>query len=560
MNTTSAPRFDVAVLRELAGERGFARGEACHLNGQVVLLSIEAERVLAQVAGTMNYRTELVGHGEEIGGACSCPAFADRGFCKHMVAVALAANAAGGDAATDGAGTMDRIRDYLRGKSTDALVSMMLELATRDPVLLGRLDLAAAAKLGNAEALQARLRKAIDAATRTRGFVDYGAATGWAEGIGVVLDAVADLVPAGRGRIAAELALHTIDRIEKAVENVDDSDGHCTVLLEQARDIHLTAVRSAPPDPVQLARNLYDREMQQEFGTFGSAAALYADVLGEAGLEEYRRRAAEAWDKLPPRRGATRRQDWPLGEYGPLRDILDFFAERDGDVDARIALRTKNLSSPWDYLQLAEFCLSHGRGDEALRRAEEGLWIFEDDRPDERLVFLAARLLLNAGRDGDAEKHLWRAFQRAPGFELYLRLRAIGGEAAHDRALDALEARLAAPGQDRWLGRADLLVRILMHAEQYDAAWAALRRHGGSMSLKEELARASETTHPREVLETYADHIDQLADAGGNPAYAVAAELVARMATLQGAAEQTAYLATLKARWGRKRNFMRLLG
>ena len=52
--------------------------------------------------------------------------------------------------------------------------------------------------------------------------------------------------------------------------------------------------------------------------------------------------------------------------------ILDFFAERDGDVEARIALRMRDLSSPWDYLQLAEFCLSQGRQDEALRRAEEG--------------------------------------------------------------------------------------------------------------------------------------------------------------------------------------------
>lgn len=559
MNKKSAPRFDVAVLRELAGERSFARGEACHINGLVVLLRIEREHVLAQVAGTTNYRTELTGDGAEIGGACSCPAFADRGFCKHMVAVALAVNAVGGGAATDSAGTVDRIRDHLRRKSTDALVSMILELAMRDPALLARLDIAAAATLGDAEAPQARLRKAIEAATRTRGFVDYRAATGWAEGIGVVLDAVADLVPAGRGRLAAELALHTIDRIEKAVENVDDSDGHCTVLLERARDIHLAAVRSAPPDTVQLARNLYDREMQQELGTFDGAAALYADVLGEAGLEEYRRRAAEAWEKLPSRRGATRGQGWPSGEYDTLRGILGFFAERAGDVDAGIALRTKNLSSPWDYLQLAEFCLSHDRGNEALRWAEEGLWMFEDDRPDERLVFLAARLLSNAGRGGDAEKHLWRAFERAPSFELYLRLRAIGGEATHDRVLDALEARLAAPGQTRWPGRADLLVRILMHEKQYDGAWAALRRHGGSMNLKEGLARASETTHPREALETYAGQIDQLANAGGTPAYAAAAELVAHMATLQGASEQTAYLAMLKARWGRKRNFMKLL-
>ena len=48
--------------------------------------------MLAQVAGTEDYRTELTGRGEDFDGECSCPAFEDWGFCKHMVATALAAN------------------------------------------------------------------------------------------------------------------------------------------------------------------------------------------------------------------------------------------------------------------------------------------------------------------------------------------------------------------------------------------------------------------------------------------------------------------------------------
>ena len=51
-----------------------------------------------------------------------------------------------------------------------------------------------------------------------------------------------------------------------------------------------------------------------------------------------------------------------------------------------------------------------------------------------------------------------------------------------------------------------------------------------------------------------------LAEAGGNPACAEAAELVARMAGLQGAGEQAAFVAELKTRFGRRRNFVKLLG
>ncbi len=560
MKAKNRPRFDIDALRDLAGEKSFARGEAYHREGQVVILSIEPERVLAQVAGTEDYRTELTGRGKEIGGECSCPAFEDWGFCKHMVAAALAVNAAGSDAEAEGAGALARIRDHLKEKGIDALVEMIVDTAERDPALFRRLDMAAATVHADDKTLEARLRKAIDGATRTRGFVDYREAAGWAEGVDSTLDAVADLASGGRAGLALKLVERAIDRIERAVEEIDDSDGHCGALLHRARDIHLAAARAARPEPVALARDLFTREMAGDYGTFDGAAMAYADVLGEEGLAEYRRRAAEAWAKLSPRSGVAREYQEPPGHYDRLKDILDVFAERDGDVDARIALRVKDLSSPWSYLQLAKFCLSQGREEEALCRAEEGLWVFEDGRPDERLVFFAVELLSKAGRKGDAQAHLQRTFQKAPSLELYARLRKLGGKIARERAVKFLEGRLVNEERTRWHYPADLLIRILMHEKMFDAAWAAVRKHGASMGVKEALARASEATHPREALAAYAERVDQLADAGGNPAYAEAAKLIARMAALRSAAEQKAYVTALKARFGRKRNFMKLLG
>jgi tetratricopeptide (TPR) repeat protein len=331
------------------------------------------------------------------------------------------------------------------------------------------------------------------------------------------------------------------------------------MLLDRARDIHLAAARVARPEPVQLARNLFAREMEGGYGTFDGALMLYADVLGEEGLAVYHRLAVEAWEKLPPRSGETRMHHEIPGGYDQLKDILDVFAERAGDVDARIALRAKDLSTAWSYLQLAEFCLSQGRQEEALRWAEEGLWIFEDGRPDERLVFFAVELLLKADRKGDAEAHLQRAFETAPSLDLYARLRKLGGKAARERAVTSLEARLAHEERTWWHSPADLLVRILMQEKMFDAAWAAARKHGASLGVKETLARATEATHPREVLEVYAERVDQLANAGSSPAYAEAAEFIARMAGLRSAPEQTTYVAALKARFGRKRKFMKLL-
>lgn len=559
MKSRDRLRFDIAVLQELAGPKIFARGESYYRDGQVVILSIEPGRVVAQVAGSEDYRTELTRRGGNISGACSCPAFEDWGFCKHMVATALAANAAGPDAEAAGAGMLARIRDHLKQKGVETLVDMIMDLAELDAALLHKLELAAVAADPDDRTLEARLRKAIDNATRTRGFIDYREAGGWATAVDEALDVLAGFAAGKRADLVLDLAEYAIGRIEAAIENIDDSDGHCTGLLERARDIHVTAACAARPDPIALARDLFAREMAGEYGTFAAAASLYAKALGKKGLEEYRRLAVEAWEKLPPRKPGRKCGEF-ADDYRRLADILDFFAERAGDVEARIALRAKDLSSPWSYLQLAQFCLAQRRPDEALRRAEEGLWMFEDERPDERLLFFVADLLTKAGRKDDAATHLWRAFDKAPSFELYARLCKLGAKAARERAIDQLQRRLAGEKRSQWYYPADLLVDILTHEKMYDAAWTVVRQNGASRDIKIALARGSEASHPREAIETYVERVEELANGGGNAAYAEAVKLIGRVAALHSKDEHASYVTAVKARHGRKRNLMKLLG
>ena len=90
-------------------------------------------------------------------------------------------------------------------------------------------------------------------------------------------------------------------------------------------------------------------------------------------------------------------------------------------------------------------------------------------------------------------------------------------------------------------------------------AWATTRKYRVSRTVKEDLARDSEADYPREALNVYAERVDDLANGGGNRAYEEAAGLIARMGRLRAPAEQTAYVAAVKERFGRKRNFVRLL-
>jgi hypothetical protein len=554
MKAKAPTRFDFDAIRRQAGAKTFERGKEYFDDDCVEILSLEPKRVVALVAGTEDYRTVVTADGKEIDGECSCPAFGDFGFCKHMVAAALAANAAGDD--SEAAGALPRVREHLQAKSKDQLVDMVLELAALQPELLRKLNTQAVMATADDATIGRRLKADIEKATRVDYYLDYRRAQRWQSEVDAALTAVADIATGPRAGLALKLLDYAIERIGGVFESIDDSDGHLGSLRARAREIHLEAARAARPEPVALARDLFKREMRDDFGTFAGSVIEYADVLGEQGLAEYRRLATAAWEKLTTGRHRKDASDG-FGSRIQLKAILDFFAERDGDVEARIALRAKDLSSQWAYLQLTEFCLSQGRQEEAVKRAEEGLWQFEDDRTDERLLLFTVKLLTKVNRKADAETYLWRAFERAPSFEVYKEFRRSGGETAAERALAFLQSRAGHAKRDPWDGSRNLLVEALLHEKRFEAAWSVARKFEISLDLKERLVKVTETEYRADALQFYVARIEQLAN---STAYEEAMKLVRRMAKLQSASEHTAFVSELKERHKRKRNFMKLLG
>jgi len=561
-------RFDLETLRDMAGDKVFARGQAYHDEGRVEIAAMDRTRVAARVIGSEIYRTELKGAGKRFSGACSCPAFSDHGFCKHMVATALAANHVAPDELKKIGSRFARIRDYLRAQGVDALVKRLMALAERDAAVLQDIELAAVAAGDDDASVLARFRGAIADAISTRDYIEYGEVGEWAAGIEVVLDRVEGLVGQGKAALALPLLDEFFDDMEEALGHVDDSNGEIGALVARAAEIHLAACRTTKPDPVELAQNLYDREAGSDWDFFHGASETYADVLGKAGLAEYRRLAEAAWGKIKPLHAGRGGDD--EDRYGlrfRLSSILESFAKCDGDVDARIAVRKKDLSSAYDYLGIAELCLAHGRDAEALEWAEEGLWQFEDN-PDERLVVFAAELYVRLGRKADAERALWREFERSPSLDLYKQMDAVldRSRSVRGRAVTFLKARLAQPKSQSLARRAsvpDVLLQLLVHEKLFDDAWEVAEKHGVGERERLRLAQASEANHPARAWKVYADQVESLLKSGGQRNYEEACAFIGHIGRLRaGLGEKdshAAWLDELALRHKAKRNFMELL-
>jgi uncharacterized Zn finger protein len=573
IETSAGPhRFDVDTLRDVAGQKSFARGVAYHEDGSVEIITFDSARVTARVVGSEVYRCELVGVGKSFSGHCTCRAFEDWGFCKHLVATSLTANALGPEALEQAANRFAKIREHLRAKGIDNLVEMVVGLAECDPSLLQELELSATAATADDKTLFAQFRKAITDATRTRGYVEYGEMGEWVQGIETVLDRLASLIEIGRAALVLRLLDHFFARMHEAFGSMDDSDGGAGGVYANACEVHLAACCEAKPDPVALARELFTREVESEWDFFRNASAIYENVLGDAGLAEYRRLANEAWKKIKPRQATGRRvEDDQAGARFALTSILERFAERDGDVDGIIAIRARDLSTAYRYLGIAQFCLDQGRDSEALKWTEDGLWQFEDN-PDERLISFASDLYRRIGRKEDADKLLWRMFERRPSIELYERLKSTAGtdrmltDVVRARAFALLRSQLGKPrgwtvGQ--WSAPAEILARLMMADGLLAETWIIVNGYGCSETLRSELAEASEQSHPAEALKVYTDRVEQMVRLGGQSNYEDACRLIGRMRSVREGlgenAQHLAFLYDLMSRHKAKRNFIKLL-
>ncbi len=357
------------------------------------------------------------------------------------------------------------------------------------------------------------MKRAIDAATAARRFIDYRAAPGWARKVEAALDAFAPLATGKSAEVARRLALHALARIEAASGSMDDSDGHCGALIQGAQDIHVAACKAIKPEPKAFAKELLDLMLADQYDAFHAAVEDYGDVLGETGRAELFRLAMEKWEKLPRLVSKRRYDDTSEASYSRLFTIIDALAALKVDDDLRIALRAKTLGSAWDYFKLADFCQRAGRTKEALAWAEEGVWTFEDERPDMRLVDLTVSLMTKAGRKADAVKLLDRVFRKDPDLETYNKLRALGGAA---RCVAFLESQLAKKPRP---GLADTLIRIHLQERRFADAWAAVDAHRADDHLQQTLADACRADFPDRALAVYKSRVEAMVSWGGNQQY-----------------------------------------
>jgi uncharacterized Zn finger protein len=545
-------------LQRAGGPASYARGLG-YLN-QVTDLEIADSWIAATVFGTETYEVRLsFGAGgagvSGVLGECSCPFGAEGNFCKHCVAVGLAALKSENLAPDDGGGTASArlewqsLENWLTSRTKDELLAELLELAADDRNLRRRLELRAAAEQADVEAVRNAVRRLL----RVTDYIGDDEARDYADDVSRAADAIGELIDAGAAAAAIEVARDAIGWLRQSLEAFDDSSGYVAAAGYDLLQVHLAGCQAARPDPVELAGYLADLLLAGDF--LSPALRDYVELLGDAGVAALHELVAEACAASP-------------ADYH-ARHLMESVLQAEGDVDALIGFYAAHLDEHgWQHLRIARALDEAGRPSEALEWAERG--VRSGPRPDGRLVDYLVGRYTAAGRAEDVltlRRGLFGADRTLAGYQALRQAATTCGvwNAEREAALellrkDALKARQ--PPWSGWQWAGPVLIDALIDDGDLAPAWIEAR-DAASEAQWIRLADASIADRPADALAVYVKAINRLSEGTGNAVYhKIAAHLLSaracheRLGTMDKFRQ---YLVVLKMSQKRKKNLINIL-
>jgi len=390
----------------------------------------------------------------------------------------------------------------------------------------------------------------------------------YSRGILDVIDSVEDLLNEGYGNEVIELTEYCLAAVEREMNSVDDSDGDLSYILDKLQEMHLKACEKARFDPEELARKIFAREVNSQWEVFYGAIETYADIIGKKGIAVYRELATAEWEKLPKLEPDSKDSE-KYGKRRRITRIMEALAKQSSDVEELVDIKSRDLSSPWAFLQIAEIYKKAKKRNLALQWAERGVKAFPN-RPDSRLQEFLANEYHRAKRHEDAMKQIWAIFTHYANLEHYQLLKTHADkikawEKWREKALSFIRDEIDKSRKGKSWFRMDnsTLVEIFLWEKDFESAFIEAKNGGCSQHLWHQLAKKLETIRPNDSIDIYRSLVEPTLDGKNKRAYINAVQLLKQinklMADTGRKEEFSKYLETIRTAHKRKRNFMKYL-
>ncbi len=563
-------------IRELAGYRFFQRGVNYFNEGRVIDLKMHKGEIRASVRGTHKYSVRFRIKEKDLEYYCNCPVGSEYDFCKHCVAAGLEWISINSEREKENgiskkAGIkLSKVEKYLLGLDKKILVDLILEQASNDDRFNNRLVLKTAKQFSKSIDLK-YFRKAIKKAVETDDLLDGYSIYDHSDEINEVIDALEDILEEGFAEEVVELAQFGIECLEKNVEYDGYLDDNLYEWMERFQDLHIEACEKAGPDPVKLAQKLFEYEMNFESDLFYKAVQTYADVLCEKGLIEYRRLAEKMWEHVP-QAGAEERYD---EKRRRISEIMENLALMSDDIEEVVKIKSRDLSEPYNYLNIARLYKDSKMHDKAFEWAKKGIKAFPK-QPNSELSNFIAEEYHDRKQYAEEMELVWAGFSDNPYIRTYEKLkfhadRIKQKEEWRDKAIGLIREKLKkekkkhGKSNNIWVAKPDhsLLVEIFLAEKNVDAAWKEAKSGGCWENLWLELADKRSGKYPEEAIPIYKMKVEKSINTRNSYNYDEAVSYIIKIKKLMKKTGQNKqfdeYIRKLRAVYKRKRNLIALL-
>jgi uncharacterized Zn finger protein len=538
-------------IRSRVGERSFTRGKRYYQQGAIMSRWLQGDTLKAQCWGSMPQPYHIwlqVGPDGIVAGECSCPV-GSGGACKHVAALLLTWLHE-----PDSFQETEPLEKALEQRDKRDLIHLIRQMIARYPDLGDLAHLAPTTSGMQTAAINPDLiRRQVQQAIKhgDYGHAYYGAAASIANQLQAVMQQ-ADVYEEQDDWLNATVIYRTVlEELLNQHSQIYDHDGDLgTVFWQGGKRLGECLEQTQRPETrLDILRTLVDVIVSDtELGGYGFADSAYGIVLDGANAAEKAEIATWIEDKLADIQSLADNfsQKWRAESYG--RFLLDLHGDtltdeqflqlcrRSGQLKKLVerllqlnrveeAVATAQTASDYELLAIADLFVAHDQATIA-----EGLvWERAGTSKDGRLADWLKKQAVNSADWPKAIQYAESQFWQRPTFEYYQDVKSIAEKLGDwPERQPKILSRLTKQEEN------SLLTRIYVLENDIDAALKTLPqvRYGGNLSI--EVAKAAETTHPREAIGLYQQKVTQLIGARGRGNYAEAAKYLHRVKNLYG--------------------------
>ncbi len=583
--------FNLEEIKERAETNSFKRGLELHLKGHVSNLSIDGRMVKATVVGQQKYQVSLVQNDGPILNHCTCPASQYQNFCKHCVAVALsveggipennsktdnvkkASNSNNKNVKVEKDDKAERLLAFLKEKPAHELADLLMGYIENDKQEWKKWQLKL--EIGQSNLSLGDIKKMITKALPLKSIWKYREVASYFDQAENLFEEIFQAINGQNIQTQWKLTLHAIERLNKALERVDDSGGYRFALENMLCEKLVTSFNQQDWTDELKAQWLLKHMHNSNLDLFPRVPEDFTptQAVEQRLLELCHEELISLSQKRPKKQDDLFTWQWQLRSHA---EPLIQQAINDNNWREQCHLLGITAHQNHDFIKISQICLDNNDPFDAEDWLIKAQKYSHTDVEKRQCGQHKIKVLIALDKNTEAWQTAWTLFTEKPSFRGFKSLKKLEQDIGQyetelSQKVEALLIKTSQPASSANKKVSfispflvDDILDFYLDQKKLTEARQWAKQHKVSHTSLIELANQIIGSHPTESVEFYHRVLKDIISRANNDAYQEATNLMIKLETLltENHSEETLFqqlVQTITKESKQKRNLMALV-